>query len=56
MNVMEKPRAARPPERIRPAQPGLAALLAELQALSVMLPVATRDEDEIEAAFDNVPV
>ena len=52
MDVMEKPRAARPPERTKPAQPGLAALLAELQALSVMLPVATRDEDEIEAAFD----
>lgn len=56
MNVMEKPKAARPPERTKPAQPGLAALLAELQALSVMLPAATRDEDEIEAAFDNVPV
>lgn len=34
----------------------LAALLAEWQALSLLLPVTPRSEDEIEASFDNLPV
>lgn len=56
MIVMEKPIAAVAPQPAATTPLSLAALLAELQALSVLLPVADRSDEEIEAAFDNLPV